>query len=119
MRDKVKDVMAKLKKNRSYKQSTPLQPSKVLILESRASSRLLANSSRGSPLQSRYNEPSRLSTAQRRLMFTKEDRSCGRCVGGANRGQRSMVGVSCKRSHTPHEETPQVTKKEYSRVMYI
>ena len=131
MRDKVKDVMAKLKKVRAYRHPTltPSQPpstalqrkstSKVLILDSRASSRLLHNSSRGSPLaQTQFNESARLSTAQRRLLFPGDERNCCHCMQPARSksgSKRSLRGVSSKRAHSP-EETPRLDKRHYSRV---
>ncbi len=128
MRDKVKDLMAKLKKVRSYRHSpstATLQrktTSKVLILESRASSsRILHNSSRGSPLgKAGYNEP--LSTAPRRLLFPAEERTCyHHCIQSTrskSSGKRAIRGVSTKRAHSP-EETPTLGKKHLSRVSCV
>ncbi len=122
MKDKVKDLMAKLKKVRSYRHSHPTSTlqrkttSKVLILDSRASSRILHNSSRGSPLgKSGFNEPL---SAQRRLLFPAEDRGCYHCLQSTRSksgGKRSIRGVSTKRAHSP-EETPTLGKKHLSRV---
>lgn len=130
MRDKVKDLMAKLKKVRSYRHP-PTQPltasqppssslqckptSKVLILDSRAPSRVLHSSSRGSPLsQAQFNESGRLSTAQRRLMFSCEERNCRHSLQPSrskSSGKRALRGVSSKRAHSSEEETPTLDKR--------
>lgn len=131
MRDKVKNLMAKLKKVRSYRQAPPTQmtpslqrksTSKVLILDSRASSRILHNSSRGSPLgQVQFNEPACLSSAQRRLMFPpSEDRGCCHCLSSSSRAKSSckrlLRSVSTKRAHSPEEDSRSLGKKHLPRV---
>lgn len=129
MRDKVKDLMAKLKKVRSYRQVPPTQTtpslqrkstSKVLILDSRASSRILHNSSRGSSLgQAQFNEPGCLSTAQRRLMFPADDRGSCHCLSSSrakSSGKRSLRSVSTKRAHSPEGKAHSLGKKTLPRV---
>lgn len=129
-RDKVKDLMAKLKKVRSFRQPPQSSASnlqrkgtaKVLILDSRASSRLLPSSSRASPLpQSQFNEVSRLSTAQRKLVFSSnDDHGCCHCHQSSRTpkpgSKRSVRAMAAKRAHSPEVDTPVLGREHFSRV---
>lgn len=129
-RDKVKDLMAKLKKVRSFRQPLPkpssnLQrkgTSKVLLMDSRASSRLYPASSRGSPLsQAQLNEPCKLSNAQRKLLFSPTDEhGCCHCSQSVKSsqpgGKRSVKAMAVKPTHSTEADTPVLRKDRYSRV---
>lgn len=105
-RDKMKELMSKLRREKSFRRCQPIGArssgsqlqqngtAKVLILESRASSRLL-RSSNPSPLPPQHSEH-RLS-AQRKLVFCSKDCAC--C-------QKQSRGLA-KRARSPeHEATP-------------
>ena len=122
--------MAKLKKVRQPPQSSVsnLQrkgTAKVLILDSRASSRLLPSSSRGSPLPpSQFNEVSRLSTAQRKLVFSSsDDHGCCHCHQSSRASKpgskRSVRAMAAKRAHSPEVDTPVLGKEHFSRVSRV
>ena len=121
-RDKMKDLMAKLRKGRGYRHHPGHTPSmmaatskaspsqlprkgtaKVLILESRASSQLLHTPTKGSPLPiSHTNEHHRMPGAQRKLVFSGEHCSC--CHHSSKR--KSSRSLASKRTRSPEEETP-------------
>ena len=119
-RDKMKDLMAKLRKGRGYRHHPGHTPSmvaatskaspsqlprkgtaKVLILESRASSQLLHTPTKGSPLPISHANEHRMAGAQRKLVFSGEHCSC--CHHNSKR--KSSRSLAAKRTRSPEEET--------------
>lgn len=123
-RDKMKELMAKFKKGREFRQAPlPSQPSgqlsrkgtgKVLILESRTPSRMLHNpSSRVTPLSSAHANEARL--AQRKLVFPGD--TCSRLHHPEkSRKRMASCSLSSRRVCSPSNETPIISRKACSRV---
>ena len=129
-RDKMKDLMAKLKKGRGYRhhtghtssmmtasKATPTQlprkgTAKVLILDSRASSQLLHTPTKGSPLPSPHTNDHRMPGAQRKLVFSGEHCSC--CHHSSKR--KSSRSLAAKRTRSPEEETQPVHRHHHQRL---
>lgn len=128
-RDKMKELMAKFKKEREFRQALPPLPQntagaqlsrkgtgKVLILESRASSRLLHNSSsRVTPLSSAHaNEATRV--PQRKLVFPGEDTCSHLHNSGKPKKRMASCSLTSRRVRSPDETTPIISHKACSRV---
>lgn len=126
-RDKMKDLMAKFKKGKEFRQAPPPLPNqtssgqlsrkstgKVLILESRAPSRLLHNSSsRVTPLSSAHTNEARL--AQRKLVFPGD--ACSHFHHSEkSRKRMASCSLSSRKVRSPSNETPIISRKTYSRV---
>ena len=129
-RDKMKDLMAKLRKGRGYRhhaghtssvmtasKATPTQlprkgTAKVLILESRAPSQLLHTPTKGSPLPVSHANDHRMAGAQRKLVFSGEHCSC--CQHNSKR--KSSRSLAAKRTRSPEEETPTVGRRHHPRL---
>lgn len=111
-RDKMKELMAKFKKERQFRQApSPPQTTsaqlsrksagKVLILESRAPSRLLHNSS--SRVTSAHANEARL--AQRKLVFPPTE-TCPHLHGQPKPKKRMASSLASRRLRSPSEATP-------------
>ncbi len=129
-RDKMKDLMAKFKKGKGFRQAPPPLPSqassshlprkstgKLLILESRAPSRMLHNSSsRVAPLPSAHTNEAKL--AQRKLVFPGD--TCSHVhPSGKPRSRITSCSVTSRaalRVRSPSEEAPIISRKTCSRV---
>ena len=125
-RDKMKDLMAKFKK----RQSPPSLPNqtasshaphkgtgKLLILESRAPSRMLhSTSSRVTPLSSAHAKEAKLS--QRKLVFPGD--TCSHIHPSGKPRSRitscSLASRTSRRMRSPSEEAPIISRKTCSRV---
>ena len=129
-KDKMKDLMAKFKKGKEFRQDPPPLPNqsppgggqysrkgtgKVLILESRAPSRILHNSSsRVTPLPSTHSNESRL--PQRKLVFPG-DSPCSRLHHTEKpRKRMTSCSLSSRKMRSPSDETPIVARTACSRV---
>ncbi len=126
----MKDLMAKFKKGKEYRQSLPPLPNaaptpsnqlhrkatgKVLILESRATSGLVHNSSRGTPLSSTSHTGGDARVAQRKLVFSGEE--CSHLHHfGRTRKRMTSCSLSSRRLNTPDEKTPVITRSTCPRV---
>ena len=126
-RDKMKELLAKFKKEREFRQA-PSHPissqrsaqlsrkgtGKLLLLESRAPSRLLHNSSsRVTPLSSGRATDARL--AQRKLVFPPGD--CTHLHHSVKPKKRlTSCSLTSRRVRSPDETTPIITKKTCPRV---
>lgn len=122
----MKGLMAKFKKDREFRRaptSLPSQPSaaqlsrkgtgKVLILDSRASSRLLHNSSRVTPLSSARANEARLT--QRKLVFPGHGVDLHHSSGKPKKRMASC-SLASRRVRSPDETTPIIAHKACSRV---
>ena len=126
-RDKMKELMAKFKKEREFRQAPPPLSTqtagaqlsrkgtgKVLILESRAPSRLLHNSSsRVTPLSSAHANEARL--PQRKLVFPGGGDACPRLHHSGKAKKR--MGSCSFTSRSPDEATSTVSHRQCSRVV--
>lgn len=116
----MKELMAKFKKEREFRQEPHTLPShtsnqlsrkgtgKVLILDSRASSRLLNSSSRVTPLSALTNE-TRL--PQRKLVFPGDP-----CPRLRQSGKQRKRMTSCSLASSADDKTPIISRKTRSRV---
>lgn len=125
-KDKMKDLMAKLKKGKSYRQPPPPPytassssnqlprkgTGKVLILESRTPSRLLHSSAKRTPLSSARTNEARL--AQRKLVFPNDEYL--QHSGKQTRKRMTSCSLASRRTRNPEEETPIVSRKPCSRL---
>ena len=128
-KDKMKDLMAKLKKGKSYRQPPPPPytassssnqlprkgTGKVLILESRTPSRLLHSSAKRTPLSSARTNEARL--AQRKLVFPNDEYL--QHSGKQTRKRMTSCSLASRRTRNPEEETPIVSRKPCSRVCQL
>lgn len=123
----MKELMAKFKKEKKFRHAPPPLPSqatgaqlarkgagKVLILESRASSRLLQNSSsRVTPLSAAHTSEARLT--QRKLVFPGD--TCPRLHhSGKPKKRMASCSLASRRVRSPDETTPIISHKACSRV---
>ena len=131
----MKELMAKFKKVKEYRQAPPPLPpqttsnqlphkgtGKVLIVESRSSSRRFHNSSPKTPLLSPHANEAKL--AQRKLVFSEEEFSHlhhhhhhdhDHLTG---KSRKRMTSCSLASRQSQEEETPIITRKHCSRVFY-
>lgn len=127
-RDKMKELMAKFKKEREFRQApsslstqtagTQLSrkgTGKVLILESRAPSQLLHNSSsQVTPLSSSHANEARL--PQRKLVFPGGDTCPHLRHSGKPKKRMGSCSFTSRKGQSSDEATPTVSHKPSSRV---
>lgn len=123
-KDKMKGLMAKLKKGKNFRQqpSYSHMPSsqfsrkgtgKVLILDSRTPSRLLTASKGAALASTNVSETRRV---DRKLVFCEDEQSPSSAVLCSGKARKRITSSSHK-TYDPEQDTPIITRKSCSRVI--